>query len=858
MRETQSFPIHALVIGIDDYDYHDPLVGAVRDADAFEEFLKTNLHVPKENIVNIREKEATRVNIISGFRKLQDDHRIQWGHPIVIFYAGHGGTLPAPTGWESGGRKIQSLIPVDCHRASTKVKQPITPIPDRTIAALLSDLCDAKGNNITVILDCCHSASGTRTEIETHSRFIPTRFLPNISADTDSKIWGRGSRSIVDADAGLGETRAETHVLLAACGELEEAQEDQVESRGYFSMNLLKILQKENLSNLTYSRCMRLMPALPSPRPQHPVCEGKYSGRILFNATGTGANFEFIPVELEPEDNDDSWNQGVHRRPSSQVYVLSAGTSTGISVNNLFELHANDISGPNNPPLGELIVYNVEMRRAFLRPVQKAPISCPPKAYARQTGYGPDQSLKVHFTPGFLNTAKQDRKWHSSYEDFHRRRVFVESSAREAELIVDVKGTSEATFISTHSLLKKYGIENLPPKGSFPVPADSSALRVIAAASRWSWHLNRTPVRSTVKDDIHIEFSRLEAGARDPASGNKNILQPIKNLNVNGVADFVVSKQDHYGLTLVNNSERNLHAYCVYFGATDLTIRKCYLNSTASIWKNPKEDAAPEIGKTWKDFSLPRNSRVPIGHGSSSGVRPLRFQLDPDQDIEVGVMKLFVTSGHVDFGPLEQQSPFTVHGRRIMDDEEMDAQEELDEIWDVTTLTLIQRRFAHVAESGESVKPQPGISHRVPAAEVTCEKPVRVLGDNSGSKEVVWFGTDPMSALQLKTFSHLQLRTYSKDQGKASNSNGNWTWFEVRVVDRNSHQRTDDNGDPLRWTSHYNQRCSAGYVWMEGEEFGPHHPLWANMTDGDRIEVAAVAQLSGWVNEGQKAVLRIW
>ena len=35
-------------------------------------------------------------------------------------------------------------------------------IPDKTMAALLERLAAAKGKHITVVLDCCHSGSGTR------------------------------------------------------------------------------------------------------------------------------------------------------------------------------------------------------------------------------------------------------------------------------------------------------------------------------------------------------------------------------------------------------------------------------------------------------------------------------------------------------------------------------------------------------------------------------------------------------------------------------------------------------------------------------------------------------------------------
>lgn len=66
--------------------------------------------------------------------------------PILIYYAGHGGTLPAPPRWDSGsGAKIQTIVPQDYN--PTKGEE-VYPIPDRTIGGLIDGIADKKGNNI--------------------------------------------------------------------------------------------------------------------------------------------------------------------------------------------------------------------------------------------------------------------------------------------------------------------------------------------------------------------------------------------------------------------------------------------------------------------------------------------------------------------------------------------------------------------------------------------------------------------------------------------------------------------------------------------------------------------------------------
>jgi len=63
----------------------------------------------------------------------------------LIFYAGHGAETNAPAGWESGGSKIQMILP---QNYSAKTGNEVHGIPDYTIGKLLGDLAKEKGDNI--------------------------------------------------------------------------------------------------------------------------------------------------------------------------------------------------------------------------------------------------------------------------------------------------------------------------------------------------------------------------------------------------------------------------------------------------------------------------------------------------------------------------------------------------------------------------------------------------------------------------------------------------------------------------------------------------------------------------------------
>jgi hypothetical protein len=143
--------LFALIIGIN--EYASPgicnLEGAVADALAVKKYLEEDLGVPASQIRLLLNAEATRKAIIQELNNLVADQRIHRGDPILVYYAGHGSEADAPKDWESGGAKIQMLIP---HDLRTNVDSRGTyGIPDRTIGALLSHVAKKWGDNIVCL-----------------------------------------------------------------------------------------------------------------------------------------------------------------------------------------------------------------------------------------------------------------------------------------------------------------------------------------------------------------------------------------------------------------------------------------------------------------------------------------------------------------------------------------------------------------------------------------------------------------------------------------------------------------------------------------------------------------------------------
>jgi hypothetical protein len=268
----------ALIIGVNEYSgtkLH-RLFGAINDASRVDTYLRTHLHVPVERIFKLLGAQATRSNIIKHFRVLELSPEIQRGDAIVIYYAGHGGESSVPAQWHTSGMRIQVIFPVDVN-TKDKAGNMVYPIPDRTIAVLLNDIAKAKGNNIvragiilfvpfnlialqTMIMDCCHSASSTRTD--PFEGRIPRNGA--ISVDLPSDL-DRHILTEVDPDLVLSFKFAhhalKSHTLLAACGVNQFA----FEYRGYgsFTKQLIDTLVTHGTKTLTYIDLMRRLPPLP-------------------------------------------------------------------------------------------------------------------------------------------------------------------------------------------------------------------------------------------------------------------------------------------------------------------------------------------------------------------------------------------------------------------------------------------------------------------------------------------------------------------------------------------------------------------------------------------------------------------
>lgn len=281
--------IYVLLVGIDEYDSNSitpiaPLKGCVNDITAMEQYLKKRVSQEgyELHLKTLKNQEATRKAIIDEFR----NHLCQaQSSDIVLFYfSGHGSQEKAPEEFLRFG-----LVRLDglnetlvCYDSRSKAPG-CWDLADKELAKLIAEVSKNEPH-ICIILDSCHSGSGTRDPLQQTG--VRLASVDKRNRSLDSYIFQEeglqqlsSSRSLQDHPSGWKILNS-SHVLLAACRDSEVAKEIccKGQVRGAFSYYLLETL-KEATGNLSYQDLFRNAKALVSSQimGQSPQLELNYS-----------------------------------------------------------------------------------------------------------------------------------------------------------------------------------------------------------------------------------------------------------------------------------------------------------------------------------------------------------------------------------------------------------------------------------------------------------------------------------------------------------------------------------------------------------------------------------------------------
>lgn len=245
MESNPSPNYRAVLIGIDDYSQK-PLSGCVNDIDQIEHILRDRLKVPSERITRFAAPrkgtspkthraslKPTRDEIRSFLKRLAAE--VGKKDLVFLYYSGHGSQVTTKLNGHWIAR--EALVPMDYWNEGEPQHHRL--LYDFELNDLLARIAGRAGD-LTVVLDCCHSASATRGEDQ--DRFMEIREVQDLSSQAPS-----GGEDHLTRDASGMVPASATHMLVAACRASERAFEvgpdDSKPDQGAFTRALVQSLE---------------------------------------------------------------------------------------------------------------------------------------------------------------------------------------------------------------------------------------------------------------------------------------------------------------------------------------------------------------------------------------------------------------------------------------------------------------------------------------------------------------------------------------------------------------------------------------------------------------------------------------
>jgi hypothetical protein len=245
----------AFIVGINTYlppvgatDSGINLKGCENDADAMRQVLIARWGFDTQNVAMLKSERATRKAILDGLEKLVVD--AQKGDVTLFYYSGHGSQMANTASDEYDG-KDETIVPADRWLD-------VDDIRDKELAAIYQRII-AKGAQLVVIYDSCHSGSAARGLFDLGAA-KSVEPLPKTVKD---------ARRFDVAKMGA--------LIISAAREFEPAREDPFKTpvRAAFSGALTQVLQSADINSSAASifEAARALMKAEGKFPQEPVLE---------------------------------------------------------------------------------------------------------------------------------------------------------------------------------------------------------------------------------------------------------------------------------------------------------------------------------------------------------------------------------------------------------------------------------------------------------------------------------------------------------------------------------------------------------------------------------------------------------
>lgn len=580
----------ALLVGINDYLYPDrisPLAGSINDVEDMKEVLIGKFEFPPENILVLKNSEATHAGIINAIK----NHLIakaQAGDIVVFHVSSHGSQMKDVTGKMISGLD-ETIVPYDSRDPAGKVFD----ISGAELHPLLVQLA-AKTSNLTFILDSCHSGTLVRGA---RVRSIPedTRTPPPLASAVE-----RG----LAASAGSGEATPKFATIAAATSK-ESAFEHFADGKDHGALTYFLTRQlRAAKAGATYRDVMdTVVGNVTANYPaQHPSLEGAEADQFIF---GDGNSLARSYVLASPSLAD------------PRKVTISSGQVEGTTVGSTYDVYAPGTRNfaPPEKPIARVQVASIAALSSEAA-VLSGKVVAASRAIEREHRYGTSR-LRV-----FIDGAEGSPALQSIREALQPRK-YIE--------LVDKPSSCNMQIRETAGKIQTLGSDSTTL--SAPIASNSPSLidRVTAQVALWAKWFNLLSIRNT-NSDIELRFSLKGSQTRDPMA---KIGRPDMGLTEGETVDASItntSERDVYLAILDLSSDGSVGVvYPVEQGAMEVLKPGTTLTRPLSTFVPKGRTRVVDILKVFASYK-PFDLR-PLTQGAIRGVGEDSTELDPLQEL---------------------------------------------------------------------------------------------------------------------------------------------------------------------------------------------------------------------------------
>ena len=324
MYQTKQH-LRALLVGIDNYhpDSHKhgvkDLTGCKNDVEAMTSLIKEKYAFLQPNIQTLVDSEATRENIINGFRNhLQKD--VDNNTTVLFYFSGHGSMQYTSQHFQKyiADKEHNFEETLVCYESRVSNKH--LDLADKELAILIKEIAQ-KDAHIVIILDSCHSGGGTRNLEPSENLAIQKRIegirevgMRSTQNSLRRKYLDNYYQNLIDQNKEVKIPESK-YILLAGCERDQYSRETTKEGvrRGAFTYFLEQTLRSYN--QITYANLFSVIRTeilkedfQQSQYPQYPQCKPyQLFDSYTYFLQGNSTKNQDLRYELSYDAETEDW-----------------------------------------------------------------------------------------------------------------------------------------------------------------------------------------------------------------------------------------------------------------------------------------------------------------------------------------------------------------------------------------------------------------------------------------------------------------------------------------------------------------------------------------------------------------------